>query len=59
MAEYNWLTQYVGSTASVNSMLFLSGVKAIAVGSGGTILECNFPSPLVDTTLKRIKLDGK
>jgi photosystem II stability/assembly factor-like uncharacterized protein len=53
-----WLTQYVGSTASVNSMLFLSGVKAIAVGSGGTILECNFPNPLVDTTLKRIKLDG-
>lgn len=54
----NWFAQYVGSTANVNSMLFLSSVKAIAVGSGGTILECNFPNPLVDTTIKRIKLDG-
>ncbi|MFZ4590054.1 MAG: hypothetical protein ACOYN6_03590, partial [Ignavibacteria bacterium] len=54
----NWFPQYVGSTANLNSMLFLSNLKAIAVGSGGAILECNFPNPLTDTTLKRVKLDG-
>jgi hypothetical protein len=48
----NWYQQTVQSTANINSMMFLTSVKAIAVGSGGTILECNFPNPSSDTTIK-------
>ncbi len=54
----NWLLQTVNSTANINSMMFMSNVKAMAVGSGGAILECNFPYPLTDTTIKRAVLDG-
>lgn len=54
----NWLLQTVSSNASITSMMFMSNVKAIAVGSGGTILECHFPDPSTDTTIKRATLDG-
>jgi len=54
----NWIAQTVNSTAGINSMLLVSNIKAYAVGTGGTILESNFPYPLTDTIVKRVKLDG-
>ncbi len=54
----NWFVQSVNSSDSINSMIYLSTTKAMAVGSGGAILECNFPSPLTDTTIKRATLDA-
>ncbi len=54
----NWFAQVVNSSANITSLNFISSMKALAVGSSGTILECNFPNPLTDTTIKRAVLNG-
>ena len=54
----NWVAQTVNSAAGLNAMLFVTNIKGYAAGTGGTILESNFPPPLTDTTVKRLKLDG-